>query len=194
MRDGCKAAHDPGRERWPPNRSVSDSNTQPSCDQHGDSTPSVLTFEEPRRYRYMRFGFPAGLLFLASAAAGLAQGLSPMLGLFYLAFVLLIAQATAVAMLTAYRVRVTDEGLTGEVPFRQIAVPWTGIRSLEMVDRRDLAFPRRLVRIVGPTTSLFAFDSTERFDEMLGQMSRRAGIRVSAMPLWERLLLLQWGV
>jgi len=159
----------------------------------GESPSVDDRLREPIKYRYMRLGLPAGLGLLAFAAAYLAGGINLPLALFLIVFVFLIAESAALALLTAHSVQVLEEGLVGAVPLGSVRIPWNSISVLESVDRRDLAIPRRFLRVVG-RNQLFVFDSVDGFDELLGRVANAAGQPVFPMPLWKRILLLQWGV
>jgi hypothetical protein len=159
----------------------------------GESQSVDDQLKEPMKYRYMRLGLPAGLGLFTFAAAYLAGGINPPLALFLIVFVFLIAESTALALLTAHSVEVLEEGLVGAVPLGNVRIPWNTISLLESVDRRDLAIPRRFVRVVG-RDQLFVFDSVDRFDELLGRVAKAAGQPIFPMPLWKRILVLQWGV
>jgi hypothetical protein len=141
----------------------------------------------------MRVGLPAGLGLFVFVSTFLAGGLNLPLAVFLVVFVLVIAESTALALLTAHSVEVLPDGLVGTLPLRTVRIPWDSISLLESVDRRDLAVPRRLLRIVG-RDQLIVFDSIDRFDELLQRASNAAAQPVFPMPIWKRVLLLQWGV
>lgn len=155
-----------------------------------------LTLEEPRRHRYFRFGLPTGLGFGLLLATYLGEGWNLIGGLFILAVLLVIAQAIAMSLLTAYRIEINDSELAASTPVRRVRLAWEDVGRLEIVDRRDRAFPRRiaLIRARGDS-EFFVLDSLPGFELLIDRLkwkSTQAG--PFPMARWKRFLLLQWGV
>lgn len=156
--------------------------------------PVAGSLHESLRFRYMRYGLPAGLTFFIVVAVSLVDGMNFPFALFLATFVLLIAQAAAMATLSVYRVDLMTEVLIARTVLQEIRIPWKRIRTVELVDRKDLAFPRRFVRIAGGGREFFVFESIGQFDKLLEQITSRSTIAPAPMPAWKRAVLLQWGV
>lgn len=155
------------------------------------------TFEvgEPRRFRFMRLGLPLGLGLFLVLVAWLATGTLLQFGLVIVAMTLVVAYPTALVLLTAYRMEVHPEVLRARTPLREISIPWEEVEGLEMIDRRDLAYPRRLLRVKSKREQVFVFDSVDRFDELVDAIVKQVPeIKPRGMPLWKRIVFLQWGV
>lgn len=154
---------------------------------------TLRRFDEPVRYRYMRFGFPAGVLLFALIAAGISQGMSFPFVLILLVFTFLVSQATAMSMLAAHRILVTERDLIAQTFLRKVRVAWDELAAVEILDLEREEVPRRFLRIYGRGFEFFIMDSVLGFEDVLREIIRRApSTRISNMPLWRRLLLLQW--
>lgn len=152
-------------------------------------------FVEHGRFRYMRFGFPAGLLFFAMTAVWLGGSPDLPTYAFLAVFALLIGQSVGMALRTAHRVRLTEPELLAFTPAGRVAVPWSNLRRLEVIDRKGLGYPRRLLRVEADGVEIFVLDSIASFDLLVSQLSKAGGaIPVTPVPGWRKLMLLQWGV
>lgn len=151
-------------------------------------------FHEPARYRVMRFGLPLGLLLFLVPSVVLSRGDPPMpFVAFVVVFALITAQALVMSALTAHTVVVASQGIEVHTLRGRVSLSLSSIRRLELVDRRGVALPSRMVALVQPGLPLFVFDSIANFDDLLAELGSGASIRPSPMPAWRRIALLQWG-
>lgn len=153
-------------------------------------------FEQRLRHSLMPFGLPAALLaflsFLLVVAWHADQLPVPFL-LLYVLFALVAAIETAMAALAARRVRVSFDAITGRTLFRDVRIPWDQVISIELVDRKA-DYPRRILLLTGVNSQFIVLSWIGGFDRLLESIrSHWPRHQVTPMPLWKRLVLLQWA-